>query len=112
MSHASQPRPLPPASSKPLLDLPQNTAAGKEAIKKELEEEDDEEEDGEEDGTEDSEADVCLVCGLDGDPDKLLRCSKCSGDGRGMGLYHMDCLRVKLESKPVGDVSGRGFCVL
>lgn len=71
-----------------------------------MEEEDDEEEEGEEDETEDSEVDACLVCGLDSDPGKLLRCCKCSGDGRGMGLYHMDCLKVKLEVKPDGDVRG------
>eukprot|EP00904_Undaria_pinnatifida_P000721 jgi/Undpi1/1064/HiC_scaffold_10.g04527.m1 len=68
------------------------------SIKKEAD--DDEEEEDEED---DSEGDVCLVCGLDNDPDKLLRCCKCSGDGRGMGVYHMYCLKEPLESKPVGD---------
>lgn len=62
--------------------------------------------DAEEDesGDETDDANVCLTCGLDTDPEKLMRCSKCSTAGNGMGVFHYDCLKVPLDAKPSGEV--------
>ncbi|CBN76247.1 conserved unknown protein [Ectocarpus siliculosus] len=57
--------------------------------------------DAEADGTEEEEEeDICLVCCEVRDPDRILRCSNCSGGGSGMGIYHNECLPKPLESMP------------
>ncbi|CAN0292100.1 unnamed protein product [Ectocarpus sp. 8 AP-2014] len=58
--------------------------------------------DAEADGTEEEEEeeDICLVCCEVRDPDKILRCSNCSGGGSGMGIYHNECLPKPLDSMP------------
>lgn len=59
------------------------------------------------DGTEEEEEaeeeeDICLVCCEVRDPDRILRCSNCSGGGSGMGIYHNECLPKPLDSMPAG----------
>ncbi|CAM9394596.1 unnamed protein product [Ectocarpus sp. 13 AM-2016] len=59
--------------------------------------------DAEADGTEEEEEeDICLVCCEVRDPDRILRCSSCSGGGSGMGIYHNECLPKPLDSMPAG----------
>lgn len=65
-----------------------------------------EDEEGEDDSEGDEEeTDVCLVCGLDTNPEKLVRCSRCYDGESGMGVYHYDCLKNPLTAKPKGEVS-------
>lgn len=74
------------------------------SVKREEEREGEDEEAGHNsEGDEDT--DVCLVCGLDTNPEKLVRCNRCYDGESGMGVYHYDCLKNPLAAKPKGEVS-------
>lgn len=64
-----------------------------------------------ESGEETDESDVCLTCGLDTNPEKILRCDKCSPAGNGMGVFHYDCLKIPLDAKPDGQVRKWRLCL-
>ncbi|CAM9333730.1 unnamed protein product [Choristocarpus tenellus] len=48
-------------------------------------------------GEEEDEDNICLVCGDINRPEMLLQCSGCE-----LGIYHYDCLKPPLNTKPEG----------